>query len=271
MKTWRPSRPTPAMIVALLALCVALGGSAIAATSSSSDPSANAAKKKKKVKLAPKNSVNSAAVINGSLKLGDFKSSERAKLKGDPGAQGVQGPAGTPDGYTKTEADGKFLGKADKAADSNLLDGKDSTDYIQGEGSVLSAFRIFADATNSNNFIALPGIGHVEFNCGNPMSVIFANDSNDDMQWEMTENGTLSSHNTGNGATFNDNLGVVDTQITAQFHRFHSIGVGLSNQDNVTLIMTMFRGAIGDAATSCRVHAQVIHNHAATSFVVLLP
>src|SRR3954453_23435853 len=186
MKTWRPSRPSPAMIVALLALCVALGGSAIAATSSGTEPSANAAKKKKKVKLAPKNSVNSAAVINNSLKLSDFKSSERSKLKGDTGAQG---PAGTPDGYTRTEADGKFLGKSDKAADADKLDGKDSTEVIQAGGAGFSAVRVFSNNTSSNNFVSLPGIGHVEFSCGAAMSLTFANDSADDIQWEQSEVG----------------------------------------------------------------------------------
>jgi hypothetical protein len=274
MKSWRPSRPSPAMIVALLSLCVGLGGSAIAATSSGGDPATSAAKKKK---LAPKNSVNSAAVINNSLKLGDFKKSERAKLKGAPGAQGaqgIQGPAGTPDGYTKTEADGKFLGKGDKAADSSLLDGKDSSDYIQGEGSVLSAFRVFANNTNSNNFVSLPGIGHVEFSCGAAMSLTFANDSADEVQWEQSQVGTsgdFSSHTTAAGANFNNNLAANDVMITAQFHRFHSLGLGISNQDNVTLVMSVFRDAVGDAPSTCRVHAQVIHNHASSSFLVLLP
>ena len=157
MMSLRPSRPSPAMIVALLSLCVALGGSAIAATSSGGDPATAAAKKKK---LAPKNSVNSAAVINNSLKLGDFKKSERAKLKGDTGAQGaqgIQGPAGTPDGYTKTEADGKYLGKTEKAADSNLLDGKDSSDYIQGEGSQSFRQGVFSDAfTRATHAVGTP-------------------------------------------------------------------------------------------------------------------
>ena len=271
MMSLRPSRPSPAMIVALLSLCVALGGSAIAATSSGGDPATAAAKKKK---LAPKNSVNSAAVINNSLKLGDFKKSERAKLKGDTGAQGaqgIQGPAGTPDGYTKTEADGKYLGKTEKAADSNLLDGKDSSDYIQGEGSVLSNFRVFDDATSSNNFIALPGIGRIEIDCANPMSITFRNQSADNVQWERNNNGAINSAETGPGATFNINLGTTDTQITAQFHRFHSNGVLSSNQDNATLVITMFRGAVGDPLTSCRVHAQVVHNHAATSILAVLP
>jgi hypothetical protein len=173
MKTWRPSRPSPAMIVALLALCVALGGSAIAATSNGSDPSATAAKKKK-VKLAPKNSVNSAAVINNSLKLGDFKKSERAKLKGDKGDQGVQGPAGTPDGYTKTEADGKFLGKGDKAADSEKLDGKDSTQFMGGQGAVSYGKRV-VDLGDHSVLFTMDGLGTMEGWCAGTAANVVAN------------------------------------------------------------------------------------------------
>ena len=156
MKTWRPSRPSPAMVVALLALCVALGGSAIAAT-----------------KLAPKNSVNSASVINNSLKLKDFKKSERAKLKGPKGAQGIQGPAGTPDGYTKTEADGKFLGKADKAADSDKLDGKDSTQFMGGQGAVSYNKRVL-DLGNSATLLTLDGLGTIEVACSGTASTVAA-------------------------------------------------------------------------------------------------
>jgi hypothetical protein len=271
MKSWRPSRPSPAMIVALLSLCVALGGSAIAATSSGG-PATSAAKKKK---LAPKNSVNSAAVINNSLKLGDFKKSERAKLKGnkgDQGIQGIQGPPGTPDGYTKTEADGKFLGKTEKAADSEKLDGKDSSDYIQGEGSQLAQFRIFGDNTGDNDFIALPGIGRIEIDCANPMHIRFRNTSADNVQWERVQNGAgPNSAETGPGAFFDFNLGTTDTQLVLQLHRLHSIGLGISNQDNVTLFITMFRSAVGDPLNSCRVHAQAIHNHASSSGLIIGP
>jgi hypothetical protein len=161
------------MIVALLALCVALGGSAIAATGSGSDPSANAAKKKK-VKLAPKNSVNSAAVINNSLKLSDFKSSERSKLKGDKGDQGAQGPAGTPDGYTKTEADGKFLGKTEKATDADKLDGKDSTQFMGGQGAVSYGKRVLDPGAHAVIF-TMDGLGTMEGWCEGSAANVIAN------------------------------------------------------------------------------------------------
>jgi hypothetical protein len=263
------------MIVALLALCVALGGSAIAATSSGGD-SASAAKKKKK--LAPKNSVNSAAVINNSLKLADFKSSERSKLKGDKGDQGIQGPPGTPDGYTKTEADGKYLGKTDKAADSDKLDGKDSTEFIQGDGSQSFRQGVFNDAFTSNNFMELPGVGHLEFTCGAAMDLKFVNDSADPVQFieNLMADGqaalSLASNElAASGGTFSTNLAGGPTQVVAQFRRFHSVALGITNQDSITLILSADRNAPGDGANQCRVVAQVLHGHAALNLAVILP
>ena len=71
----RKLRPTPAGVIACLALAIALGGSAFAATT-----------------LVPRNSVGSAQVINGSLLKKDFK---RGQLqRGPQGPQGGQGPQG---------------------------------------------------------------------------------------------------------------------------------------------------------------------------------
>ena len=69
-------RPSPAMLVALIALFVALGGTSYAA-----------------LKL-PANSVGSAQVINGSLQTGDLAKKTAAALKGKPGGQGPQGTPG---------------------------------------------------------------------------------------------------------------------------------------------------------------------------------
>jgi collagen triple helix repeat protein len=75
------SRPVRLHGLALLALCVALGGSGYAAYAAAGD-------------LAPKNSVGSAQVINGSLQKTDLSSKAFAALKAPPGALGNQGPAG---------------------------------------------------------------------------------------------------------------------------------------------------------------------------------
>ena len=73
-------KPSPALIVACVALLVALGGTSVAAV---------------KV-LAPRNSVGSAQVINKSLLPIDFKTPPKGPrgLAGPPGPAGPAGPAG---------------------------------------------------------------------------------------------------------------------------------------------------------------------------------
>jgi hypothetical protein len=67
-------RPSPALIVSLVALFIALGGTSYAA-----------------ITLAPRNSVGSAQVINGSLQTLDLSKKAKTALKG---ARGARGPAG---------------------------------------------------------------------------------------------------------------------------------------------------------------------------------
>jgi hypothetical protein len=249
MKSWRPSRPSPAMIVALLSLCVALGGSALAA---------------KRVVLAPKNSVNSAAVINNSLKLKDFKKAERAKLKGAKGDQGIQGPAGTPDGYTKTDADGKFLGKGDKAADADKLDGINSSELTQGSGSQTAVFRNLNDGQKTG--VGLPGMGTFSFDCDTTMSygLDVNSDVTDHVLWETSDNGGVPvAHDTPAGAGYSSVISSANHVIIAQFHRAHSPLIGSVDQNNATVVMTVIRGA-----SDCRVHMQLINSHDVTNLLL---
>ena len=71
-------RPSPATIISLVALFVALGGTSYAA-----------------IALAPKNSVGSAQVINGSLLKKDLSKKTVAALKGNRGLRGPAGAAGS--------------------------------------------------------------------------------------------------------------------------------------------------------------------------------
>jgi hypothetical protein len=84
----RSCKPSPAMLVALLALFVALGGSSYAALSLPKG-SVGASQLKK-------DSVTSPKVKGGSLLLSDFRASERAKLRGSQGVPGLQGVQGAP-------------------------------------------------------------------------------------------------------------------------------------------------------------------------------
>jgi hypothetical protein len=81
------TRPSPALVVALLALFVALGGSSYAALQL---PKGSVGAKQLR-----KNAVTSPKVKPGSLLLSDFRRSQRARLRGPQGPQGPQGAQGT--------------------------------------------------------------------------------------------------------------------------------------------------------------------------------
>jgi hypothetical protein len=164
---FRFHRPSAAMIVALVALVAAMSGNAVA---DGVTAVASALKK---------GSITSKHVKDRSLRIVDIRVADRKKLRGQQGPQGPQGPtgpqgpAGTPDGYTKTEADGKFLGKTEKAADSNELDGKDSSEFMGGRGAVGYAHRLMDEGQGTVDFIPVSGIGTLRATC----DVVAANPS----------------------------------------------------------------------------------------------
>ena len=77
-------RPSPAMIVAVAGVAVAMSGDAVADGV------------KAVASVVGKDQVTSRSVKDGSLLLRDIKRSERAKLKGRRGPRGPQGASGTP-------------------------------------------------------------------------------------------------------------------------------------------------------------------------------
>jgi hypothetical protein len=83
----RVRKPSPALLVALLALFVALGGTSYAAL--------KLPKNSVGAKQLKRNSVTSPKVKAGSLLLSDFKASERTALQGPQGPEGARGPQGT--------------------------------------------------------------------------------------------------------------------------------------------------------------------------------
>lgn len=84
MKRW----PSPALVISIIALFVALGGTGYAAL------------------RIPKNSVGSAQVINGSLQTADLAAKARSALHGQTGAQGPAGPQGPQGAQGATGAQG---------------------------------------------------------------------------------------------------------------------------------------------------------------------
>jgi hypothetical protein len=93
-------RPSPAMAVAFIALLAALSGTAVALPGQNTVDSGDIRKGAVKRSDIARNAVNSSKVANNSLRLGDFRASDRSQLvgpqgpQGAQGAQGVQGPIG---------------------------------------------------------------------------------------------------------------------------------------------------------------------------------
>ena len=94
-------RPSPATVIASIALLVALGGTSIAAVNALPAGSVGTAQLKN-------NAVTSAKVKDGSLLVGDFKAGQLpagaagpAGPAGAAGAAGAQGPPGPSDAYSK--------------------------------------------------------------------------------------------------------------------------------------------------------------------------
>jgi hypothetical protein len=117
-------RFTPAMIVAMIALTVALSGTAVAGTA----------------KL-----ITGSQILNGTIKLADIHSSAKTALRGQHGETGVQGPAGAPgpvgpQGATGAKGDAGAVGpagaKGEKGAQGPKGDvgpaGKDGKDGFSG-------------------------------------------------------------------------------------------------------------------------------------------
>lgn len=88
-------RPSPALVVACLALLVALGGTSVAAVSQLARNSVGTPQLRNNAVTTPKirnNAITTAKVRNRSLRAIDFAAGQIPQ--GPPGAQGAQGPAG---------------------------------------------------------------------------------------------------------------------------------------------------------------------------------
>jgi hypothetical protein len=129
----RLRRPSPAMLVALLALFVALGGSSYAALQLR--PGSVGTKQLKN------GAVTSKKVRNNSLLARDFKASQRSRLRGPQGARGPQGPQGAqgPQGPV-----GPATGPAGGALAGNYPNPTLSPD---GRGPAVAGVHVGADGT----------------------------------------------------------------------------------------------------------------------------
>ena len=113
----RPSTPSPSLVISLIALFVALGGTSYAAVTLKRNSVSTRHLKN--------NSVTTAKVKNKSLRADDFAAGQLpagargpegatgpAGSQGPQGIQGERGPTGTPDTsnfFTKSESDGRYV------------------------------------------------------------------------------------------------------------------------------------------------------------------
>jgi hypothetical protein len=144
-------RPSPALVVSLVALFIALGGTSYAALS------------------IPKNSVGSPQVINGSLGTTDLSKKARKALKGNrgaagkrgltgaagpvgaAGAAGAAGPAGATGPQGPTGATGPATGPAGGALNGNY------PPTFQNGWTNFGGFSTMAFAKDSAGFVHLKG------------------------------------------------------------------------------------------------------------------
>lgn len=137
----RIRRPSPATLIAVIALCVAVGGSATAAVVTSGglgteNVTASAAKKKAKKKSKSK---RTARLVGPQGQKGDQGPQGPAGVQGPAGADGVPGPSGT-DGAQGSQGEAGRDGQDGE-------DGTDGQDGQDGDTTVRFGARIEADGS----------------------------------------------------------------------------------------------------------------------------
>src|SRR4051794_21501507 len=170
-------RPSPSMLVALLALFLAVGGAQAVASGA-----AHIAKLINGSQIKP-STITSKQVKDGSLLKKDFKAGEipagsqgpagpqgEAGPKGDQGLKGEKGDTGTADTsnfYTKAQSDGNYLGKTATAFDSDRFSGSDVSTFTRGISTAVGGnMANFSGGTVDTAFLAIPGLGELSVDCG---------------------------------------------------------------------------------------------------------
>ncbi len=273
-------RPSPAMIVALIALVAATAGNAIADQVTAA------------VSALKANSVTSKSVKNGSLLAKDFKKSELKKLTGAKGAAGAagaaglagaagpQGPAGTPDGYTKTEADAAFLGKTAKSADADKLDGVDGSSFVTGGGSQNFGSRLMTAGDPDATLLTIPNIGKIIVGCTGATEAMDVTVENDQstairMTYAWTKDAAASEidgRQIAAASTFPFNLATTNSELVFQLTKTTGAGL-LTTTSAASVVLTAVTNPTSDP-DKCRFQAQVQTGSSGFSFVffpVVLP
>jgi hypothetical protein len=88
--------------------------------------------------------------------------------QGPQGAQGAKGATGTVDTsqfFSKTESDGRYLGRGAQAADSAKLGGVAASGYTSGEGTQGGRWLEMTNKGKEPNFLFVPQIGEIGLEC----------------------------------------------------------------------------------------------------------
>jgi hypothetical protein len=89
-------------------------------------------------------------------------------LAGPRGLVGPQGATGTLDSsnfFSKTESDGRYLGKGEQATDSAKLGGVSASGYTTGEGAQGGRWLEMVNHGKEESFLFVPGIGELSLEC----------------------------------------------------------------------------------------------------------
>ena len=213
-------RVSPAMVVAMLALLVALGGVSTAAQIQGS-PQASEAKKKPKVLRGPRGPRGLRGVAGPAGPRG---------AAGSPGAVGAQGPVG-PQGPA-----GAPNPNAVNAQNADQLDNLDSTAFVRGDGgAVVHAFREDIPYANVVRDLAVfPGIGILKGFCDGAGEIAH-------VRFQNTAGVPLDAFYDNGGA--NPSLSVIAVGVT------HDFGA-LAEPDHVTLQISSPSDADGRVVTA---------------------
>jgi hypothetical protein len=199
--------------------------------------------------------LTSRVVRDHSLLARDFKAGQLPR--GPRGNSGPPGPAGTPDGYTRAEADGRFLPLHAKAADANTLNGIDANGFVQGSGEVAFRHSLLIPNQAITNWMSVNGVAHVQVSCapGSDGTVRLVNDSPGivhafansviNTSAQMAE---YTLQNPGDGV--NVLIATFDSQETLQV---------LTGTPTSTQLTTLVISALHDVNGGCRLVAHAIH------------
>ena len=218
-------------------------------------------------------------VKDGSITAKDLSKSLRRQIArtgvtGPAGPQGAAGPSGPAAGYTKAEADARFLAIGATGADAAKLGGKAPGDYVQGGG-----FSLFNETSASRGADAtlfdIPGLGSLKLTCGSggQGSIQFLNAAGvASVRIMKQEVGSL-----GAVRLANDNVTFGYTLVsTALSPTTTEPTVGTAHLATTPFILTVNGATVWSAVegspaaqTACRGQAQALTGSRSTQFVIV--